>query len=786
MTSLSVAVTPKQMLGQQSPLIANALYTDGTSEDVTTSVSWTSSNPLVLSVSATGSTSHTPAPSGFAKFAKASEDATPQAVSNQLGVAYISASVSGKNATAKVTVLGYPRFAYVANILNDSVSSYSIDSDTGDLRPNGYAFTVTTAFTSCFKVHPSGNFGYAVNFWPQGGQNGAQPSISTFSVKDDGTLVKSGPEMTVPVRPGCLQISPNGNFAYLMSLEEHTISGYSINSDTAKLTELAGSPWGVPSEPWGMDIDPTGRFLYLTTVDKIFGFTLDGETGSLTAIPESPFAGWPDGNLIAIEPAGRFAYVTDPSTDGITVYQIDSGTGALTEVAGARTSAGGLNPQRPVFDRTGQYLYVPNMLSTWGQTTGNIGGFRMNAETGLLSVLPGAPFPAGEIPKDAAVDVDGLGKFLYVTDGSNFVRSYGIDQSTGRLTYLDKFATRRGVFSVTVLSGTTPVSRQSKHAWVLNKDDGSILTFALDPATGLALQSTAATAPGSTQLAMEPGAGWAYVTNPITDRVYTFQADTLGALTSYSNFDFNGRAPVASVVDHSGFAAYTANSTANNVTVFGHIMDLVTPAFNVAAGPAPTLLGVDPNDQYLYVFNSGDGTVSWYELLPGYGYPTEVKWGNIPSPQPFALDVKAMAFEPRGKYVYTISGNSLLGFSIDYFNIGTLVPITSFSDISLNSPVALISDAHGRQLYVADADGIHAFSINAATGLLSPSGQNVPAGSSPTSIAIDGSGLWLFVTDRSLGLQQFEISPEDGKLTSYSVIPTGQSPASVVVDDFVQ
>lgn len=783
LTSLSVSAEPKQMLGQHSALSAIAHYSDGTTKDVTASATWKSSNPLVLSVSASSPTASVATLPTSKVIPMDGSSGSPQAVATQLGVAYVSASVSGKTASSEVAVLGYPRFAYIANELDDSVSSYVIDSDTGELRFNGYGFTVTTAFTSCFTVHQSGKFGYAVNFWPQGGQNGALPSISTFWIQNDGTLMKGLP-LTVPGRPGCLKLSPTGKFAYLYSLDDHTITAYSVNADTAQLTEIVGSPWTLPDEPWGMDIDPTGRFLYLTTLNKIFGFALDVQSGVLSALADSPYTGWPDGNMIAVEPSGRFAYVTDPSADQITAYTIDDSTGALKEVAGARTSTGGLNPQRPVFDRTGQYLYVPNMEATWGVANGNIGAFHIDSTSGLLTKLAGSPVTAGEVPKDASVDVDGLGKYLYITDGYNFVDAYQINQGTGALTFLDKFATRRGVNSVAVVSGTTPVQQKSNHAWVLNKADGTITTFALDTQAVLVPVSSASTAAGATQLVVEHAGEWVHVVNPVTNRLYTFQGYASGTLTPYASFDMFG--PVAVATDQTGLAFYVANSTGNNISIFTHpLLGVLNGGATVNAGTAPSALALDPNDQYLYVANSGDNTVSYYALSPEYGYPTEVKWGSTPSPLSLAPDLKALAFEPRGKFAYAISGNSVVGFSLDYYNDGPLVPITEFPQITLNAPKVMVADVHGRRLYIADATGVHTFPIDLATGKLGQSSQDVLAGASPSAMASDAAGNWLFVTDETLGIQPFAIDPSAGTLTAYPVIPAGQA-VSIGLDKSVQ
>jgi 6-phosphogluconolactonase len=87
---------------------------------------------------------------------------------------------------------------------------------------------------------------------------------------------------------------------------------YAINPSSGALTALAGNPFGVGS------VSPNA-------------YAIDGTTGALTAVPDS----LPENILppIAVDPSGNFAYAQD-SNGGISAFSIDTGTGALTAIAG--------------------------------------------------------------------------------------------------------------------------------------------------------------------------------------------------------------------------------------------------------------------------------------------------------------------------------------------------------------------------------------------------------------------------------------------------------------------
>src|SRR5882672_5529154 len=68
----------------------------------------------------------------------------------------------GGGGSAPAAVSNIPRFAYVANQGSQTVSIYTVDAQTGQLRPNGYV-TVGASPLSV-TVDPSGRYVYVGNF----------------------------------------------------------------------------------------------------------------------------------------------------------------------------------------------------------------------------------------------------------------------------------------------------------------------------------------------------------------------------------------------------------------------------------------------------------------------------------------------------------------------------------------------------------------------------------------------------------------------------------------------
>ena len=125
---------------------------------------------------------------------------------------------------------------------------------------------------------------------------------------------------------------------------------------------------------------------------------------------------------------GRFLFVGNATTGQVSVFQINSTTGALAAAPSSPFSAFNLDfAQVLAVDGTGKFLYVGQDLPALP-----IYAFSIDQNTGALSQAVGSPFGLGV----AGVRTDFTGKFaigLTGTTGDNHLYVFAIDPTTGAL-----------------------------------------------------------------------------------------------------------------------------------------------------------------------------------------------------------------------------------------------------------------------------------------------------------------------------------------------------------------
>jgi len=128
--------------------------------------------------------------------------------------------------------------------------------------------------------------------------------------------------------------------------------------------------------------------------------------------------------------------------------------------------------------------------------------------------------------------------------------------------------------------------------------------------------------------------------------------------------------------------------------------------------------------------------------------------------------------------------------NISGFSIATSGSPTSFQNqAGPNQSIGIVAAASAKFLYVSDFENstIQAFTINPSSGLLTPIGSPVAAGSPPDAggLAIDPGGKFLYVTLlNSSAVTGFSIDPATGALTPIpgSFAPAGNTPVQAIVD----
>jgi 6-phosphogluconolactonase len=341
-------------------------------------------------------------------------------------------------------------------------------------------------------------------------------------------------------------------------------------------------------------------------------------------------------------PTPKFAYVAnfcissrDCSAGNVSVYTINSATGALREIAGSPFAAGS-QPASVTVDPSGRFAYVANMTdyncSGIACSDGNVSAYTINGATGALREIAGSPFAAGHEPY--SVTVDPLGRFAYVANsGDNTVSAYTINGSTGALSAVSgsPFATGIGPLSVTV-------DPSGQFAYVANAADNTVSAYTIDSSTG----------------------AWRAVSgSPFAGLFY----------------------PYAVTVHPSGRFAYVVNGCSSSSCLKGTVSAftinsstgalIVIAGSPVAAGQISQSVTVDPSGRFAYVANHNDGTLSAYTINNSTGALSTI------AGSPFAAGQgpQSVTVDPSGRFAYVADDcnftRNCLASSVWGFNISS-------------------------------------------------------------------------------------------------------------------
>ncbi len=257
------------------------------------------------------------------------------------------------------------------------------------------------------------------------------------------TGVMTAGASTPPVQnttPTGVALLPSRKYLYAINSRANTISIFAVASD-GTLT-LTGAPVSAGSGPNVAVIDPSGQYLLVTNNfgNNVSVYTIDAGSGALTEVANSPFYANDLPIDILFTHSGKFVYVTNPSIASVTAFTFSNGV--LTEVPGSPfPSAPGGEAGALAVDGSDRFLYVANPsaanVAPYQNTTGNISGFNIDPSTGALTTqIPGSPFTSTNGTGPSAIAVDPSGRYLYaVTPGSSYsIWCFNITSTNGQLT----------------------------------------------------------------------------------------------------------------------------------------------------------------------------------------------------------------------------------------------------------------------------------------------------------------------------------------------------------------
>jgi 6-phosphogluconolactonase len=249
---------------------------------------------------------------------------------------------------------------------------------------------------------------------------------------------------TVAETPQIVGTSPYGlallnKFLYVANSDGDNISLFNIAGDGTLSQNTTPTPAG--SGPHAAVIDPSGKFLLVTNSfsNDLSVFSIDTSSGALTPVAGSPFYANQDPGEILFAPSGDLVYVSNSGVGTVTGFTFSTSTGFLTSLGPPYYSGAGAAGL--AIDSTGTHLYVANTSAINNPPTsvGNISGYNINLTQGpgygTLSTITGSPFTtfAGSGPSALVFATNGNLLFA-TTPGSTYsVWAFSIAQN-GSLT----------------------------------------------------------------------------------------------------------------------------------------------------------------------------------------------------------------------------------------------------------------------------------------------------------------------------------------------------------------
>ena len=361
-----------------------------------------------------------------------------------------------------------------------------------------------------------------------------------------------------------------------------------------------------------------------TYYNQISGYLIDDYTGNLSGIPHSPFSsGGANPVTVVVKPGGRFIFVVNAGTgatgapgtasftspgEGITVFSV-GGAGILTYEA--TYSGRGVQPVWASLDSSGNFLYVLDKYAPDYKTTGNgsITAFQIEGDTGRLTLVPntavlnaGIPQTFFEVGPNPIMNKFGAGGCMFSLS-PNSIYPYAVNPSNGQLT-----VPTTGPY---VVSGSNSLNS-------INTSTGS--------------------AAGS----------YMYLTDGPGNQIFSLQsggsACSLTPITGSQQTNLSGSAnPVNSLTSTSGKFLYVLNQTNTGTTVnsnssisaftidpLGKLAPLIDPGNNpYAVGSGPVCMVQDPTNQYIYISNNTDSTVTGKRFDQIRGYLSNLQRGSV-------------------------------------------------------------------------------------------------------------------------------------------------------------
>ena len=197
------------------------------------------------------------------------------------------------------------KFAFVCTLGSDEIFQFTFDSKTGHLASNTPAVFLTKPALGPrhFITSSDNKFVYVlseltgtVTTFSLNSDTGLLTEVSSASgLPPESKLVPGAPRGPVGTRntdndiwAADLHLTPNGKFLYMTERTSNSLATFSVDGASGKLTFLGSAP--TEKQPRGFAIDPKGRFLVVSgeKSDTISAYAIGEASGAVKLIGKYP------------------------------------------------------------------------------------------------------------------------------------------------------------------------------------------------------------------------------------------------------------------------------------------------------------------------------------------------------------------------------------------------------------------------------------------------------------------------------------------------------------------
>jgi 6-phosphogluconolactonase (cycloisomerase 2 family) len=370
------------------------------------------------------------------------------------------------------------------------------------------------------------------------------------------------------------------------------------------------------------------------------------------------------GNDLGVSGNGTSTFTTGISSGGsydVTVQSQPSAPAQRCTVVGGSGTASANVTVAVTCRNVGKYLFVANPFdSNSNNGEGSVAAFAITPSTGALTAVAGSPFaPPWQEDAPYALALDPGGGFLYVTDISSAdISTWGIG-SGGVLTPDAALGSPVSIIATIPLPLSMAIDPAGPYLYVggdANPNGGVDVYTLANGALTLQAGSPHISGNDPLTLAVDPADKFLYAPDLFDGSIAQFSIAS-GALSSPS-YDNTLSSPYAVAVHPTGLFVYVTDngnnsgSTANTIEQYSYSASTgaLTPLASYSVGHTPEAIAIDPTGSFLYVSNTGDGTVSAFSINPGTGALTSIHAVYTASGAS-SSDRTALAIDPSGQYL---------------------------------------------------------------------------------------------------------------------------------------